>query len=72
MIKSEEYELQAMYHAVEKATMGGDPLVVAGIFMAQAIKIYKTILCEEEFNQVTEYILKTKGNIDEIEKPTLQ
>tara|TARA_B100000809_G_scaffold132177_1_gene129949 strand:+ start:97 stop:306 length:210 start_codon:yes stop_codon:yes gene_type:complete len=66
-----EDELQRMYRAVEQATSGGDPLVVAGIFMAQAIKIYKTVLHEDEFNQVTDYILNNKDNI-EIENPTLQ
>lgn len=66
-----EDELQRMYIAVERATSGGDPLVVAGILMSQAIKIYKAVLHEDDFNQVTDYILNNRDSI-EIETPTLQ
>jgi len=38
--------------------------------MAQALKIYKAILNEEEFNQMTTHILSTTDLIATIDKPT--
>ena len=48
-----------------------DPLACAGIMMAQAMRIYKTALSENEFNIMTETILKSRNNITPLEKPTI-
>jgi len=48
-----------------------DPLECAGIMMAQAMRIYKTALNENEFNTMTETILKSRNDITEFENPTL-
>ena len=60
----DEDQLHKMYRDIERIVEGADPMVIAGIFMAQAMKIYKTCLAEEDFKQVTEYILNTKDNIE--------
>ena len=53
--------------------MTGEPLTSAGIMMAQAMKIYKYMLDEEEFKKLTEHILENRDNINiEVDKPTLQ
>lgn len=48
-----------------------DPLACAGIMMAQAMRIYKSMLTENEFNMMVETILKSRPEITAIEKPTL-
>ena len=48
-----------------------DPLACAGIMMAQAMRIYKSMLTENEFNIMVETILKSRPEITAIEKPTL-
>jgi len=48
-----------------------DPLACAGIMMAQAMRIYKSMLTENEFNVMVETILKSRPEITTIEKPTL-
>ena len=53
--------------------MTGEPLTSAGIMMAQAMKIYKALLPEEEFNMLTGHILESRDSINiEVDKPTLQ
>ena len=39
--------------------------------MAQAMTIYKTALNENEFNIMTETILKSRSDVIEFESPTL-
>ena len=48
-----------------------DPLACAGIMMAQAMRIYKSMLTENEFNIMVETILKSRPEIISIEKPTI-
>ena len=48
-----------------------DPLACAGIMMAQAMRIYKSMLTENEFNIMVETILKYRPEIISIEKPTI-
>ena len=47
-----------------------DPLACAGIMMAQAMRIYKSMLTENEFNILVETILKSRPEITTIDKPT--
>jgi len=39
--------------------------------MAHALKIYKAVLPEKDFLMITEHILKSRLDIEELEKPTL-
>ena len=47
------------------------PLACAGIMMAQAMRIYKSMLTENEFNIMVETILKSRPEITTVEKPTI-
>ena len=64
--------MEKLYREFEKLSMAHEPLTIAGIMMAQALKIYKTMLSEEEFKTMTGHILESRDNILEVEKPTLQ
>jgi hypothetical protein len=55
---------------MEELYRNEDPLMVAGIMMAQAMKIYKSILPEDEFKSLTNHISETADSIS-IETPTL-
>ena len=48
-----------------------EPLECAGIMMAQAMRIYKTALNENEFNLMTETILKSRSDVIKFESPTI-
>ena len=63
--------MEELYREFEKLSMKHDPLASAGIMMAQALKIYKAMLSEEEFLMITERILESRDDIKELEKPTL-
>ena len=62
--------MDELYREFERITINKDPLMVAGVMMAQALQIYKTMLDEKEFNLMTEHILKSRNEI-EIDTPTL-
>jgi hypothetical protein len=62
--------MDELYREFERITINKDPLMVAGVMMAQALQIYKTMLDEKEFNLMTEHILKSRDEI-EIDTPTL-
>jgi|TARA_B110000908_G_scaffold168595_1_gene223835 hypothetical protein len=69
--------VEEIYREFEKLTAdlcadgANDPLSCAGIMMAQAMTIYKTALNENEFNIMTETILKSRSDVIEFESPTL-
>ena len=63
--------MDEIYREFERITMNKDPLMVAGVMMAQALQIYKTMLDKKEFNLMTEHILKSRDEI-EIDTPTLK
>jgi hypothetical protein len=48
-----------------------EPLECAGIMMAQAMRIYKTILTENEFNIMVETILKSRAEVQVVKPPTI-
>ena len=49
------------------------PMEIAGVMMAQAMTIYKTMLSEEEFSQLTESIFVThRKDVKPLDIPTLQ
>tara|TARA_B100001105_G_scaffold97539_1_gene77718 strand:- start:7829 stop:8062 length:234 start_codon:yes stop_codon:yes gene_type:complete len=62
--------LEQLYRDFERLSMQHEPLASAGVMMAQALKIYKAMLSEEEFLMVTEHILESRDEIT-IERPTL-
>jgi hypothetical protein len=48
------------------------PLAIAGVMVAQALTIYKTVLSPEEYELVVRMIFESRGEAKEIPKPTLQ
>lgn len=68
----ENTEIEELYLQIENITMGTEPLVSAGVLMAQALRIYKTVLSPEEYVQITEHILSTTDDIIKYDttKPT--
>ena len=62
---------QKMYRDLNKVCEKNDPLVVAGIMMAQAIKIYKTALPEEDFDRMMDTISDSKDIVKPLRTPTL-
>ena len=63
--------MDELYEEFEKLTMKHEPFMAAGIMMAQAMKIYKAMLSEDEFKLMTEHILESRDNILSVDKPTL-
>ena len=62
---------QTKYGDLNKLCEKNDPLVVAGIMMAQAIKIYKTALPEEDFDRMMDTISDSKDIVKPLRTPTL-
>ena len=62
---------QKMYRDLNKLCEKNDPLMVAGIMMAQAIKIYKTALPEEEFERMMDTIADSKDIVKPLNTPTI-
>ena len=69
---NENTEIEELYLQIENITKGTEPLVSAGVLMAQALRIYKTVLSPEEYVQITEHILSTTDAIVKYDttKPT--
>lgn len=65
-------DLEKAYRDFEKLSLEHDPLASAGVMMAQAIKIYKAMLSEEEFNLMTQHVLNSVDDIEPLQRPTLQ
>ena len=62
---------QQMYKDLSNLCEKNDPLMVAGIMMAQAIKIYKTALPEEDFERMMDTIADSKDIVKPLRTPTL-
>lgn len=65
-------DLEKAYRDFEKLSLEHEPLASAGVMMAQAIKIYKAMLSEEEFNLMTQHVLSSVDDIEPLQRPTLQ
>ena len=68
---------EQVYREFEKLTgelvVGGnnDVLECAGVMMAQALRIYKTALSENEYQIMTETIIKSRDDVTAMEMPTI-
>ena len=63
--------MEELYREFEKLSLTGEPLTSAGIMMAQAMKIYKAMLSEDEFKEITTRFLESRDDIPTIKPPTL-
>ena len=64
--------MEELYREFEKLSMTDEPLTSAGIMMAQALKIYKAMLSEDEFKEITTRFLESRDDLPTIKPPTLQ
>jgi hypothetical protein len=75
--RNNEMTFEQVYREFEKLTgelvVGGnnDVLECAGVMMAQALRIYKTSLSENEYHIMTETIIKSRDDIIPMEMPTI-
>ena len=65
-------DLEKAYRDFEKLSLEHEPLASAGVMMAQALKICKAMLSEEEFNLMTQHVLNSVDDIEPLQTPTLQ
>jgi flagellar motor switch protein FliG len=63
--------MEELYREFEQLASKNEPLQCAGIMMAQALKIYKAALSEDEFKMITSKILESRDDIQMPDKPTL-
>ena len=62
---------QKMYRDLNKLCEKNDPLVVAGIMIAQAIKIYKTALPRKDFERMMDTISDSRDIVKPLKTPTI-
>jgi len=62
---------QKMYRDLNKLCEKNDPLVVAGIMIAQAIKIYKTALPRKDFEKMMDTISDSRDIVKPLKTPTI-
>ena len=73
--KKKEKEFKTLYNknwkAIEKLCESNDPLLIAGVMMAQALKLYKTALSDNDFERMMQTILDSRTEIRPLQGPTL-
>ena len=62
---------QKMYRDLNKLCEKNDPLAVAGIMIAQAIKIYKTALPRKDFERMMDTISDSRDIVKPLKTPTI-
>ena len=48
------------------------PAAIAGVMVAQALTLYKTMLSEEEFDAMVDSISSSRNNVQKLDIPVLQ
>lgn len=48
---------------IDKLIVDHDPLVIAGVMMAQSMSLYRSTLSEDEYSSVVESILEKKDKV---------
>ena len=73
--KKKEIEFKTLYdknwESIEKLCESNDPLIVAGVIMAQALKLYKTALSDQDFERMMQTILDSRTEIRPLQGPTM-
>ena len=73
--KGKEIKFKALYdknwRAIEKLCETNDPLIVAGVILAQALKLYKTALSDHDFERMMQTILDSRTEIRPLQGPTM-
>lgn len=73
----EDDNLEALYHKFwdmngKLIAEGFHPLEIAGILVAQALAIYKTVLPEDDFEEMMDRISESREHVKKINMDTLQ
>ena len=63
--------MDELYEEFEKLAINHEPFLAAGIMMAQAMKIYKAMLSEDEFKLMTKHILESRDLFETPDIPKL-
>jgi len=73
--KDKEVKFKTLYdknwESIEKLCESNDPLLIAGVMMAQALKLYKTALSDQDFERMMQTILDSRTEIRPLSGPTL-
>ena len=73
--KDKEVKFKTLYdknwESIETLCESNDPLIVAGVILAQALKIYKTALSNDDFERMMQTILDSRTEIRPLQGPTL-
>jgi len=67
MGKELKSKLMQPYTEIDRVTADVNPLLSAGVLMASALRIYKTVLTPQEFAAITEFIRDQTDEIEPIE-----
>lgn len=66
-MKDKEDQVLEVYretlNMIDKLIADHDPLVIAGVMMAQSMSLYRSTLSEEEYSTVVESILEKKDKV---------
>lgn len=63
----EDNEIKQLFSNIDRVTTDINPLLSAGVLMASALRIYKSVLSPEEFERMTKSILDSTDEIKTIE-----
>lgn len=61
-------KLQDFYNQAFALATTEEPSLVAGVYVAQAMRLYKTVLTDEEFNRMVDTISDNRENIKPFEE----
>jgi len=56
-------DLKKFYDKAFDLAMKAEPSLVAGVYIAQALRLYKTVLNDDEFNRMVDKISDDRDNI---------
>ncbi len=56
-------DLKEFYDKAFELAMKAEPSVVAGVYIAQALRLYRTVLNDEEFNRMVDKISDDRDRI---------
>jgi len=66
-MKDKEEQVLEVYREtltmIDKLMVDHDPLVIAGVMMAQSMSLYRSTLSEEDYTSVVESILEKKDKV---------
>jgi len=73
-MKTEENQMLEMYEDLYKVmgswlTKDAEPLAVGAVLMATALRVYRTSLNDDDYDQMMNYLSDTRDNIEKFPTP---